>query len=292
MTFSASDAAFEGFRLVRRKPSVILWWSLAYLVFFLLLIVTIGPSFLALMPQMEALSEVSRPTPEQLAPILPIYGLLLLVLLPLGLVVGAVLNAAVVRAVLSPDESRFGYIRLGMDEVRVGVVTLVLGLLLLVAYFVGALGVGLFAFVGSLVNGGVAVLLAILGVLLALAALIWAAVRLSLAVPITFAEKRIALFDSFQMTKGRFWPLFGMAVIALMMTIVVSLLGMIIGLPFQLMGGAAFEAAVQSGETEAVIAALGPMVILGLLLNLVLSSLQLAVFYAPFSAAYRDLKGG
>lgn len=291
MTFSASDAAFEGFRLVRRKPMVILWWSLAYLAFFLLLIATVGPSFLALMPQLEAISDVARPTPEQFGPILQTYGLIFLIAVPISIIMSAVLSTAVARAVLAPEDGRFGYMRLGMDEVRVGVVTLALGLLLLVAYVAAALLIGVLTFVGSLVNGGVAILMAIIGVLLVLAALVWIAVRLSLAVPITYAEKRIAIFDSFQTTKGRFWPLLGMAVIAVMMTILVSLLGMIIGLPFQLMGGAAFEAAIQSGETEAVIAALGPMVIVGLLLNLVLSSLQLAVLYAPFSAAYRDLKG-
>ena len=44
MTFSATDAAFEGFRVVRRKPLVLLWWAAFYLVSFaLIFLVAAGP---------------------------------------------------------------------------------------------------------------------------------------------------------------------------------------------------------------------------------------------------------
>lgn len=290
MTFSASDAAFEGFRVVRRKPAVILWWSLIYLVFFLLLAITVGGPFVALAPQLEALPRGGEPTPAQIGAMLSLYGMIFAVALPIGIVAGAVLNTAVARSVLQPEASRFGYIRFGMDEVRVGVVSLVLALLLLAAYVICGVAIAVLVGVGVSVNGGVAVLLGVLAAVAFAAALIWIAVRLSLAVPITFAEKRIAIFDSFGLTRGWFWPLLGMAVIAVLMTILVAVLGMVIGLPFQVMGGIAFEEALQTGEMSAVIASIGPMVLLGLLLNIVVSSLQLAVLYAPFSAAYLAIR--
>lgn len=293
MTFSASDAAFEGFRVVRRKPAVILWWSLAYLVFFAVLILAIGGPFLSLMPQLTAMSQSGRePTAADFGAIMGLYGTVIAIAMPVAIVFSAILSAAVARSVLSPEASKFGYLRVGMDEVRVGVVTLVLCLLLFVAYVVVAIVVGVLIAIGAAAgNQGLAVLLAVLGGLAGCAALIWIAVRLSLAVPITMAEKRIAIFDSYGVTRGRFWPLFGMAVIAFVMTILVALLGMIVGLPFQIMGGAAFDQAAASGEMGAVMAAVGPMVILGFVVNLVVSALQLAVLYAPFSAAYLGIKG-
>lgn len=291
MTFSASDAAFEGFRVVRRKPAVILWWSLVYLVFFLVMALAVGRPFLALLPQLEALPQSGEPSPAQIGALLSLYGTIFAVALPIGVVAGAILNAAVARSVLDPQASRFGYIRLGMDEVRVGVVTLVLGLLLFAAYMIGGVLVLILGAVGAAMNTGMAILLGLIAALAVLAALIWIAIRLSLAIPITVAERRIAIFDSFGVTKGWFWPLLGMAVIAAVMTVLVALLGMIIGLPFQFMGGAAFETAMATGEVETVMAALGPMVIVGMLVNIVISSLQLAVLYTPFSAAYLGIKG-
>lgn len=292
MTFSASDAAFEGFRVVRRKPAVILWWSLAYLAFFLVMALAVGGPFLALMPQLEALPQSGEPSPEQFGALLSLYGTIFAIALPIGVIAGAILNAAVARSVLEPQASRFGYIRLGMDEVRVGIVTLVLGLLLFAAYIAIAVVLAvIFAITAAIGSQLSSVILAVVAFLALVAGTIWIAVRLCLAVPITVAESRIAIFDSFNMTKGWFWPLLGMAVIALAMTILVALLGMIIGLPFQFMGGAAFETAMTSGDMEAVTAAIGPMVIIGMLVNIVISSLQLAVLYTPFSAAYLGIKG-
>jgi hypothetical protein len=291
MTFSASDAAFEGFRVVRRKPIVILWWSLAYLALFLVLIAAIGGPLLALMPQLEGLSGDGEPTAAELAGIFRLYGMVLAVALPISIVAGAVLNAAVARSVLEPGASRYGYIRFGMDEVRVGVVTVVLALMLFAAYLVGGVLIAVIAGIGSMASTAVAILLGVVVGLALIAGLIWIAVRLCLAVPITMAEKRIAIFDSFGLTKGWFWPLLGMALITIVMTILVALLGMIIGLPFQFMGGSAFERAVETGDMQTVMGALGPMVVLGLILNLIVTSLQLAVLYAPFSAAYLGIKG-
>lgn len=39
--------------------------------------------------------------------------------------------------------------------------------------------------------------------------LIWLAVRLSLASPLTFDTRRVRVFGSFALTRGRFWSLLG-----------------------------------------------------------------------------------
>jgi hypothetical protein len=296
MTFSATDAAFEGFRVVRRKPTVLLWWTGAYLAFMALIVVIgIGP-LVAMMGAMEALDGVTTPTPEDMAPVMAALAGVMVLLFPLGLLFGAMLNAAVARSVLEPQKSAFGYLRVGADELRVLAVTLVLAILAFIVF-------GVMSFAGGVIAGLAAVALGDAGwvaafvVGLALVAVgIWLAARFSLAVPITLAEKRIAIFDSWGVTKGRVWAIIGMAILAFIMTIVVSILFSIVTVPVTLamgMSGGWGELAQMEGAPPAeIFAAMGPFLAVMVIFQAIGAALQLAVAYAPFSAAYRAIKGG
>lgn len=293
MTFSASDAAFEGFRVVRRKPMLLVWWALAYIVFFGVIFALVGPGMISMVAAAERL-EAAGPTadPAQVtAAMAPFFGMFL-VLVPLGMLIKAVFQAAVVRAVVTPAQSRFGYLRIGMDELRVVGVVLVLGLLLGVAYFAMALVVGVVAGISAAAGGGALYILVGVAVIAAICALIWAAVRLSLAVPITVAEKRFALFDSFALTKGRFWSLLGMIIIVGVMCMLIALLSSAVMLPFTFMtGGMERLVQMEGQDLQAILAAAAPAVIAWVIVNSVTSALMLAVIYAPFSVAYLALKG-
>lgn len=220
-------------------------------------------------------------------------GLLFVVLLPLSLISSAMIYAAVSRAVLRPGESAFGYLRLGMDEVRVLVVSVVLFLVITVVMVVlsGIIGVVIGMTVAA--EAPAMWLLVVLLVLAAIALLVWLLVRLSLAIPITMAERRIAIFDSFAVTKGRFWPLLGMALLAWVMSIVVNLLGSLVAMPLQLATGGLTGLADLDGQNlPAILQAAWPAIVGWIVINAILYALQIAVLYAPFSAAYRDIKGG
>jgi hypothetical protein len=137
-------------------------------------------------------------------------------------------------------------------------------------------------------------LVVILGGLAGVAAIIWLAVRLCLAVPITVAENRFAFFDSFAVTAGRFWPLFGMAVITIVMVIVVQMLLGIVTMPLALMTGQQMWSFGGNQDPETIRAALdisNPWVIASALAEAVVYALTVGVMYAPFAAAYRDIKG-
>lgn len=292
MAFSATDAVFEGFRVVRRRPMTLVWWSLFYMVVMALAMAVIGGSLIRLVNAAEALETAGTPSPEDFMPILQLYMGIFAVVLPVSLAAGAVIYAAVSRAVLRPEESRFGYLRLGMDEVRVLVVTLVLGL-----GFIALSGV-MFMLVG--IVGGLAAsleapwlwLVAVLLGLAVVAALIWLAVRLSLAVPITVGERRIAILDSFRLTRGRFWPLLGMAILAGVLSLVVGLLGSLVLTPLQFMtGGMTRLQDLEGAALAEILQTAWPMIAVWIVSNAILSALQVAVVYAPFSAAYRAIKG-
>lgn len=302
MSFSATDAAFEGFRLVRRNPIALVAWTLVYLIYTLGALFASGgmmKSMAVWMEQMEALENGPAPTsPEAFAPIMESYFQAMSHMawaIPVSMVISAVLMAAIARAVLNPGASGFGYMRLGMDEVRVFFVTLIICILVALISAV--------AFVAAAVVGGIAVaniegwgaLIMVLAMLAAGAFVIWLTVRWSLAVPITVAEKRFALFDSFKVTKGHFWPLLGMAIIAGLMAFVVMLLCGLVSMPVSMMGGMSMFAGMTSDDPGEILRNFNPTnpwMIVSAVINAIIYALTVAIVYAPFSAAYRDIKAG
>lgn len=302
MSFSATDAAFEGFRVVRRNPVALVAWTLVYLIYTLgALFASSGmvKSMAVWVEQMEALE--NGPKPESLADLAPIMESYFAAMshmawtLPVSMIVSAILMAAISRAVLSGRGDGFGHVRLGMDEVRVFVVTLVICILMVI--------VAVIAFVLAAVIGGVAVaamegwggLVMGLAVLAAFAFVIWLCVRWSLAVPITVAEKRFAIFDSFAMTKGRFWPLLGMAFIAGVLAIVISMLAGLVTMPLTMMGGMSMFGSMTGDDPMAMLENFNPTspwMIASAVVNAIIYALTVAVVYAPFTAAYKGIKGG
>lgn len=294
MGFSATEAAFEGFRVVRRRPMALVFWSLFYILVTVAAFAVMGPSLISFVSATEQLEQSgTTPTLEDFAPLFQMMGVIFAVLLPLSLIASAMIYAAVARAVLRPAESAFGYLRLGMDEVRVLVVSLVL---FVVFTLVAVVLFGIVGAVAGFATAAEAPALGIVVVLLALAVLaliIWLAVRLSLAIPITMAERRIAIFDSFAFTKGRFWSLLGMALLAFVMCIVVGILGSLVAMPIQLAtgGGLAALSGLEEESLQVILQAAWPAIAAWIVINAVMYALQVAVIYAPFSAAYRDIKG-
>lgn len=309
MAFSATDAALEGFRIARERPKAVLIWALASLALSVgsaLLIVTMFGGLMTRMADMETSGD-----PQAAMAMMGQMGGFYLVMLPLGLLVMSVFTAAVYRAVLRPSDSAFGYLRLGADELRLAVVTFVLGLLSIVLSFAviivlsilsAIIGVGMIGAAGN--GGGVGgmlsmIIMVIILYLIAGMAVLAFATKLSLAGPMTFAERRIRIFESWSATKGRFWSLFGCYLLAGILGIVVSLLGWIIS--FAVMsgfGGHASAAGGFAGMFEAMqpdFASLATYFSAAMIANLVISSifsaLTYAIFLAPAAVAYREIVG-
>ncbi len=127
--------------------------------------------------------------------------------IPVNLVFQAIFTCAVYRAVLDPENAQTGYMRLGADEVRMVGLNLLISLIWTGALFVVAL-------VALLIGATVGVIgspfVALLGdgvIFASVAVVVWILVRLSLAGAITFSERRVQVFKSWQLTQGRFWPL-------------------------------------------------------------------------------------
>lgn len=301
MSFSATDATFEGFRLVRRKPLALVAWALLYAVVSLASLFAVSTAMgpLSRVTEMaEALEGVNSPAPADVAALFQAMGEVFLNigwLFPVSIIVGAMLAAAVARGVLTPKAGGFGYLKLGMDEVRVVVVTVVLSVLWIVLLMALIFLVGIAAGIAQASGSGVAVLVAVAVGLAGVLLSIWLAVRLCLAIPITVARKKIAIFDSFSVTKGRFWPLLGMIILTAVMVIIIGVLSSIVTMPLGMMSGlepwALGSGASDMAAMQARFDITNPWVIGSALVEAVVYALTVGVMYAPFAAAYRDITG-
>src|SRR6185312_9308786 len=116
--FAAADAAFTGFRVVWERPWAVAIWAgvqfVASLAINLFIAVSAGPAF----GQMRQMGLQPPSDPNQVMTLFrevaPTYVAVLIAVL----VLAAVFYAAMNRAVMRPDESRFGYLRLASDELR------------------------------------------------------------------------------------------------------------------------------------------------------------------------------
>jgi hypothetical protein len=291
--FSATDAALEGFQLTREKPRTVLIWAVV------MLLANLVATGLALTLGGEALSELSSVgasggDPDEavgrLAALAPLY----LLLFPLAILFSSVMTAAIYRAVLRPQDGGPSYIRLGGDELRLAGATVLVILLFVGVALLGALLLG--ATVGGLAaggNGGAAAGVGLFAFFLFFAALLVVGVKLSLALPATFAERRIRVFESWRLTKGRFWPLLGAYVLAIILALVIYLLAMMIYLAVAALAGGGIGAA--SSVFQPNYSSLGELVsvpfVIFTLITALVSAVTTAITTAPAMAAYRDITG-
>ena len=284
-SFSVSDAAVEGFRLTRERPRMILYWSLALLALNLvtavLVITLIGPEWEDVQAALSRRSSDPAERLRALQGLLPVYA----ITVPIGLVTGAVLQAAVCRAVFGEGGAERGYLKLGGDELRVLAAQVAVAALLLLAGMAGGFVVG---FAAAAVGGGLAGFLLLMALL---ALVLWLGVRLSLAAPQTYAERRIRVFGSWRLTRRQGWRLFAAYLIALLLALVVTLLALAIYAAVMALigGGVAAAGSMFQPDYGSFGAHFTPGMIVGHVIGAVISALFHAIMLAPAAVAYRSL---
>lgn len=242
--FSASEAAFSGFRAGREHFRTLLVWIpiLALLAFGMvaIMVVMAGPNMAA----MAAAGYEAETDPQAalaaMAPLFRMYA----VLFPYMLVYYAVLHAAVNRLMLRPSDKRLAYFALGADELRQLALMILMTLVFFGVYLLGVIGIVIEAGLLTAISKSLAPLGLTIGFIVLISVMVVLAVRLSLASAQTFATRRINLFGSWALTRGQFWPMLGAYVLAIILAIItytavfaiLALIAVLVGGGFGVMG--------------------------------------------------------
>ncbi|WP_304171895.1 hypothetical protein [Phenylobacterium aquaticum] len=289
-TLSATDVALEGFRVTRENPRTFLIWSgfsFAVSIVGGLLTISLGDEARV---AFGVISGKEQPDLNGLWKAVETLSPLLI----MGLVVQCMTVAAVYRIVLRHADHGFGYLKLGMDEVRLILLTLIYVVIGMVLLTLVSLAAALVALAVSAAGQQVAILVGLGAELFAMGLLAFIAVRLSLAPAITFAENRLAIFESWKLTRGHAGKLAGAYVLAIACMVVVMLLALTVF--------TAVAAVLTGGDMEAVGKALTPdqsslaayftpWTIGYLLFAAPLSAVWYTVVAAPAAVAYQVLSG-
>jgi len=196
---SPSSAAFEGFRLIRREPWAIVVWMALWLGALTAAAAAVASGQKVVIAEHGAYRELGEVARR--------FGPFAIAVMALFLLVWATTTVAIFRAVLRPHERRFFFLRLGADEARLAIMTIVAFILVLAfgsvpAYLLYVLVNPLMRAAPSLARD-----IAPLGALATVCLDIWLGVRLSLIAVETFAERRFHLTAYWPLTQGRFWYL-------------------------------------------------------------------------------------
>lgn len=290
--FSAVDAAFEGFRVTWEKPKTLLIWTGFFLLVNLLLpLAMFGLGLNSKMEEFEAATANPSPDPaaamESLGAVAPLY----LLFISVGLVVGAMIAAAVFRLVLDPEDSVRHPVQFGREEARLIVLalayTLLFTLAVVVAVLVGGVVAGIAAAAGASPAVGGLIGFALMG------GLLYVSVRMSLGPVITFSEGRIAIFDSWAMTRGLFWPILGAYVLAAIAILIFYLLSAVLAAALgALLAGGDLKAVgrVMNPDMTSLRAFFSPGQVLMIVFGAFMSAVYNAVMSAPAAVIYREIR--
>lgn len=210
--FSASDAALEGFRVVREHWRLVVGWAIFNLMAMIAMVCATVVVLLVIGFALTASGD-GEGTAKMIGGVVSaLFG-------GFGtFAIEVVVVAGLFRALLRPEEPGFLHLRLGADEIRlllVWLVMLIAGVLLVtfglvvVRVLTASYGLGAGVAAGALI----------------FALLVWLALRFSLAAPMTFADRKLRIGESWGLTRGRVVPLLGMSVITFCLLAIVFIVG-------------------------------------------------------------------
>jgi len=291
--------ATAGFGVIARRPVAVLVWAGVLLMLGVLPAAGLMSAFLG------ALAEIARmdasgvePSPDALVPAMSAAFAMQPVLLLTSLAVRAILTAAVFRAVLEPDDRRWFYLRLGARELWLALMIVVFGVLSFAVMIpVSAVLVPLLMVLAMGTEGAPLAVIPVMlvAVLVALALLGWLFVRLSMALPMTFAEQRFRLFESWTMTRGQTWRLIGVGalLIGIVLALELALLALLVVASLAFLGEGGVDEAAASAffaqDASIWMAELAPWAVGMALVGALLGAVVTTILAAPWAEAYRQL---
>jgi hypothetical protein len=199
-----------GFRLIRERGGALLIWTIIQLV------ATVGVSFATAAILSGTMDDMLAGASEQSAQLSYLVRSCLVGLA--GLAVSTILYAAAQRVVIHPMEGGPGWLKLGMDEVRLFLLTL----LYLIGFLVMFILVGLV--LGIFLAGAGPELPQLVLIVLGIVACGYFSTKLSLTFPLTLKRRAFSIGAGWNLTKGHSWTLFATFFIIFLMLLAAGIL--------------------------------------------------------------------
>jgi hypothetical protein len=302
--FSMDRAITAGFRLIGREPLAFLVWAAVFLIIGVLpqigVFALILPEWTRMVREISANAAQSTP-PSSAAALAPMFRsqVAMLQLQPIAwlasIVSRAVLLGAIYRAVLYPQDRRFFYLQLSGRELWLGLVMLVLVVMVvLLALAVMVPTAVVLGVLGALARNSPALGLLIVPVMcVAVGVIVWVALRLSLATPMSFAQSGFRLYESWDLTRGQVGKLFGVGLAMLVITWIfeVVLMGVVVSVGLSLIGGLPSHDQLQAWfqHPHVDLARLSPWIAGASIAVTIFATLVLALFGAGWAEIYQEL---
>lgn len=190
------DIIEGGFRLLRQRPGSFLIWV------FLYLLIGIGSSFaMVWMIDGQVAAAAAGATEVDVRAAIILQSLLFGIV---SMLFVTIVYAAMLRAILRPEEGGPGFLRIGKDEARMFFLSLLYAIIFGIGWFFVTLGVGIAVGNGSVEDQQTAL---IIYLVVAVVVCSYFFTRLSLSFPLTFLRRRFEVGDAWDLTRGRFWTL-------------------------------------------------------------------------------------
>ncbi len=295
---SVGAAAFEGFRVIGRHPLAVLAWAA---VLFVLTFLPLMASVALVAPSLEEMiRQIAAESDEGALEAAMAMQARMMALNPLTMLASFVARVlvmcAVFRAVLAPQDKRFGYLRVGAAELWTGLVTACLAVMFAIVAIFGVVGMGVVAIAsGALTDqtgGEWAVLALVAGVLLAV---VWLALRFSMALPMSFEQRTFRLFESWALTRGLTLRLVLLMLLVLLIVILleIAVAALAIGGGMALLAGRPIDEgallAFFSRPMEAWLRQLAPWAVAVGVVGSLLGAALSAIVIAPWAAVWRQV---
>lgn len=189
------------FALVRTHPKALLIWALVSFAGQLLLTLTFGSTLSVVVPNPGGAPADPAQLFAGIGRLLAVEALFFLLLL--------LVWTAALRAAVRPEARAGGFLRIGMDELRMLGLALLFGIGFYLA-FVAIMVAGVLIFAATATAADHLLGIALAGVVgvVGVAALVFLQVRLSLAGVLTLRRRHIAIGEAWRLSRGNFWALF------------------------------------------------------------------------------------
>jgi hypothetical protein len=265
--FSASDAALEGFQVIRAQWRVVIGWVGFNLLAVLAIVIAIV--ILGVIVVMVAGGDSTVLGETVGGPVVTVGTV----------IVQLMIATAVLRLMLRPADRGFLYLRVSSDEVRIVVASLLL-----------LLGLAALAFAAVYIARAIRPVAAAGPEVAAAAAIAigyWLTMRLGLVLPMCVVEHRIDFAKSWRLTRSNAWSLTGMTLLAgtlgLLVSVVVWGLFFLLTLAvvgFQELGNLAGPEGLQRHPGLFLLQAIAPFLF---------GPFAIVIAWAPWAAAYKAL---